>query len=496
MENYNQLINKAKSFYKLNEFENSKNCLLEVIRNFKLDTKVKSNIFLLLADLLSKLNSFKDVEKYLLKYLEIHPNNSAALNLVAKNFSRLNKFHESEEYYMKAISNNENDEVAIINLAVLLENLGRVSDASNLYKKALFINPKNFGALYNMSKLNKKNLEKKDIDLIKKSIESNNNEYFNIAAGYFLLANEEKNKNNFLKESSFLEKANDFSFKSKEKINEQALTYWLNLLPKKIEKLNYLTNSNNQKENKNINPIFVIGLPRSGSTLTETIISSGDNKIVDLGETNLVNWSLLDTHRSELFQKMNVVQDINVNIDSITKKLLNAYENLNVPIKDKKVFLLDKSLENFHYIDLILKIFPNAKFIHTYRNLEDNIIAIYKEFLSQISWSHSLKNIILYIDNYLKTIEKQKKNNKNSILSISLEELTDDPKKISKKIYQFCNIDWDEKCLNFHNKKNLFSKTASNNQIRSAILAYNKKKYEPYHFLIEDYKKSFSWLKS
>ena len=78
MENYNQLINKAKSFYKLNEFENSKNCLLEVIKNFKLDTKVKSNIFLLLADLFSKLNSFKDVEKYLLKYLEIHPNNSAA----------------------------------------------------------------------------------------------------------------------------------------------------------------------------------------------------------------------------------------------------------------------------------------------------------------------------------------------------------------------------------------------------------------------------------
>ena len=93
-------------------------------------------------------------------------------------------------------------------------------------------------------------------------------------------------------------------------------------------------------------------------------------------------------------------------------------------------------------------------------------------------------------------MKNKKKNNKNSILSISLEELTDDPKKISKKIYQFCNIDWDEKCLNFHNKKNLFSKTASNNQIRSAILAYNKKKYEPYHFLIEDYKKSFSWLKS
>ena len=494
MDNYNQLINKAKIFYKSNQFENTKNCLLEVLKNYKLDTKIKLNIFLLLADVLNKLNNFKDVEKYLLEYLEIYPTNSKVLNLIANNFLKMRKFHKSEEYYMKAISKNENDEAAIINLAILLENLGRDLDALNFYKKALIINPKNFGVLYNMSKLNKKKLVKKKIDLIKKSINSDNHEYFNIAAGYFLLANQENKKNNFLKEASLLEKANYFSFKSKEKKNKQGLNYWLNIIPNKLDKLIYLTNLNNQKKNKNIHPIFIIGLPRSGSTLTETIISSGNNKIEDLGETNLIGWSLLNIHRSDLFHDLNNDQEIKINIDSISKKLLNSYENLDVSIKDKKVLFLDKSLENFYYIDLILKIFPNAKFIHTYRNLEDNIFAIYKEFLSKIPWSHSLNDIILYIDNYLKIIEKQTKKNKDNILSISLEELTNDPKKISKKIYQFCNLKWDEKCLNFSNRNNLFSKTASNNQIRLGIQKYNKKKYEPYHFLIKNYKKNFNWL--
>ena len=153
MENYNQLINKAKFFYKSNEFENAKNCLLEVIKNFKLDANIKLNISLLLVDILNKLNDFKDIEKYLLEYLEFNSTNSKILNLTANNYSKMRKFHKSEEYYMKAIDINQNDESAIINLAVLLENLGRDSDALNFYKKALLINPKNLGVLYNMSKL-------------------------------------------------------------------------------------------------------------------------------------------------------------------------------------------------------------------------------------------------------------------------------------------------------------------------------------------------------
>lgn len=496
MENYNQLINKAKFFYKSNEFENAKNCLLEVIKNFKLDANIKLNISLLLVDVLNKLNDFKDIEKYLLEYLEFNSTNSKILNLTANNYSKMRKFHKSEEYYMKAIDINQNDESAIINLAVLLENLGRDSDALNFYKKALLINPKNLGVLYNMSKLKKNNLDKKKINLIKEFINSDNNEFFNLAAGYFLLANDESKRKNFLEETSFLEKANNFSFKSKEKRNKQGLNYWLNIIPNKIDKLTYTSNLIIQKENKNLYPIFIIGLPRSGSTLTETIISSGDNKIEDLGETNLIGWSLLSIHRSDFFQNSNENREIKIDTNSISKKLLNAYENLNVPVEDKKVIFLDKSLENFYYIDLILQIFPNAKFIHTYRNFEDNIFAIYKEFLSKIPWSHSLKDIMLYIDNYVKIIERQTKKNKNSILSISLEELTNNPEKISKIIYQFCNLEWDEKCLDFSNRNILFSKTASNNQIRLGIQTYDKKKYEPYRFLIENYKNNFSWLQS
>ena len=51
---------------------------------------------------------------------------------------------------------------------------------------------------------------------------------------------------------------------------------------------------------ENLSPIFIVGLPRSGSTILESIISSGEKKILNLGETGLINWSIISTHK-EIF---------------------------------------------------------------------------------------------------------------------------------------------------------------------------------------------------
>ena len=62
---------------------------------------------------------------------------------------------------------------------------------------------------------------------------------------------------------------------------------------------------------------------------------------------------------------------------------------------DNDIFV-DKSLENFFNIDLILKIFPKAKFIHSYRDYNDSVISIHQSFLNQLSWTHSIRDILDY----------------------------------------------------------------------------------------------------
>ena len=79
-----------------------------------------------------------------------------------------------------------------------------------------------------------------------------------------------------------------------------------------------------------------------------------------------------------------------------------------------------------------------------------------------------------------------KKKFPNKILTIDLEELTNDPETISKKLLSFCDIVWSEKVLDFYKREDLLSKTASNIQIRKQIYKYNKKRFEPYRYYFKD----------
>ena len=141
-----------------------------------------------------------------------------------------------------------------------------------------------------------------------------------------------------------------------------------------------------------------------------------------------------------------------------------------------------------------MKVFPKAKFINSIRNIEDNIFAIFKQSLSKISWTHSLENILEYIDNYLEVMNYFSKKYPENILTVNLEELTNNSELISKKIYSFCSLEWSEKILKFGDRKDLLISTASNIQIRENIKKYDNEKYKPYKDYISIFKNKYSWL--
>ena len=75
-----------------------------------------------------------------------------------------------------------------------------------------------------------------------------------------------------------------------------------------------------------------------------------------------------------------------------------------------------------------------------------------------------------------------------------LEELTNNPEEISKKLYSFCNLEWSNEVLNFHTRKDLLISTASNIQIRDNIKKYDNEKYKPYKNLLKSFYKNYDWL--
>ena len=325
------------------------------------------------------------------------------------------------------------------------------------------------------------------IDYLKKIMKNKNIELTEMGYGFFILAEQERKKKSYVKEIEYLTKAHKCMFEDKINKNKHTLNYWQNIIPLKYDKFNFV-NENNKSVLKDYKPIFIIGLPRSGSTVVEAILSSGATKIKTLGESSIINGTVVTTHNEF---KNN--ENTKIDLDILNNKIFQIMNDRNL-LNEKNQIFIDKSLENFFYIDIILKIFPNAKFVNSFRNIEDNILAIFQQSLEKLSWTQSLDDILKYIDTYLKVIEFYNKKYPKKIFSLDLSKLTTKPEEISKQLYDFCNLKWNHSVLDFYNRKDLLISTASNVQVRNRIKKYDYDRYKPYKYLLKNFVNKYSWL--
>jgi len=423
------------------------------------------------------------------KVIKLDSRNEIALNNIGNIYKEMKDFDQSIKYYLKSNFVNPSYKISKINLAILYHEIGRLDEAEKTYKEIINIDKLNFGVYFKLSEISFEYFNEKIIKFIAEALNKENISHYNKASGYFILAKSERLKKNFKEEFDLLNQAHQNCYKSNLKIYDQSLSYWLNVIPKKFDKIHFENNTLNELSKK-INPIFIIGLPRSGSTLVEGIISSGSLKIENGGETAIINSEIIKENLNKIFDN----NPLKVNLKNLCDNILKRYENLDLLQRNKNYFFTDKSLENFFYIELILKIFPNAKFIHCERNLLDSIFAIYGNFFDKMSWTHSIENILKYIDHYLIIINYFKKKYSQKIYSVQLEELTENSLNVSKKIYKFCDLEWSKSSLEFYKRKDLISKTASNTQIRKKIYKYDSNKYKIYKEFLKNHVNVYPWL--
>ena len=450
-----------------------------------------------IAQLFTKSLEFKNIgdlvksENTLKRVLKLEPNNSIALNNLGNIYSQRNDLNKAIIFYSKAVSIKKDYSNAIFNLALTSEEIGKKNDAIKLYKNAIRYDPDNLGFYHNLSRIDETIFLVKSINLIKKILKNKDCSNFNKSSGFFILAYDQRRKRNIKKEIEYLIQAHKFFLYSNEKIHNQISFFWIRLMPKIIKKFDFEL----EHTQKQIKPIFIVGLPRSGSTLIESILCSGKKIIPNGGETAIIHRTFMDVSKNFFVQKKFLIdgEKLNINEKSFVKKANDQYKLLNLTNKDN-VFT-DKSLENFFYIELIIKFFPNSKIIICKRNILQIIISIYQNFLPKIKWSHSIDNIVEYIDNYFKIIDNFEKEYPNKMHIVELEKLIKNPINSSKDLFNFCNLEWDKKCLEFYKRDDLISKTASNVQVRSKIFSADQKKNIAYKEFLQPYASKYEWLK-
>jgi len=468
-------------FYKLKELKRAKEYLEKTV-------KIQPNYAFAHFSLGNLQKEFKELKKAKASYLkaiEIRPSLAGAQNNLGLVLSEMGDSKAAVECYKKALQINPNQAGAYNNLGRIYTETGEFEKAIESHQMSIKLEPENLVHRFYLSELNKNFLNPEVKNKTEKILNNQKTHKINFVFGNFLLSRYARDEKNYEKELDYLIKAHNHFFElNKDKFKLYVKYCFDDVL--QIANFAKLESLKKNTDNK-IKPIFIIGVPRSGSTLIEKVIGSGE-KSVPMGEE-------VDVLESFVNSKVLEKKSLNLGEAEIFRdELISIYKDRGL-INEKNDFIFtDKSLNNFYYLRLINEIFPEAKIINCRRKPLSSIISIFQNNLTELAWTHNLENIFKYFDNYFQIINKFKEKYSNFIYDLDFENFTNQPEIESKKLMSFCNLPWDKKCLEFYKRKDMVSKTTSRQQIRKPIYKHKIDKYLPYKKLLNKYGDKYSWF--
>ena len=425
---------------------------------------------------------FKKAHYVFSKLLSQKPNDFRFNFQMGKVYYELNVLNKSIFYFNKSNKLQPNNPNILFNLAVALQGAGEITKAKKIYLDLILINPKDVKSYYGLFILGIQNITNELYQNLESIKNDKKTSLFEECLINFMFSKFEQSRGNLDNEIKFLKLSHKNCYDSNLIFNNQSDFYYKNIISNNFDKIIFNNDFEMIPEFNKQNHIFIVGLPRSGSSLVETIITHNDSNINSVGEFHGINTSILEQIGKIIYAKDLDYKKLKITIDKkkFQEGLIEKYDHF-----EKKIYL-DKSLENFFNIEVILQFFPNAKFIHTYRKFNDAVIGIYQTMLPELSWTHKIQDIINYINIYNKTINYFKKKYPSKILDVELSKLSNQKEIEAKKILEFCNINYDQNYLDYDTNNKLFNKTSSFLQVRSKIKEYNENKYKPYFYLIDE----------
>lgn len=240
---------------------------------------------------------------------------------------------------------------------------------------------------------------------------------------------------------------------------------------------------------KSKKPIFILGMPRSGTSLTEQILAThpevfGAGELSKIGEiaTSISYWCNKNTPFPEIVKELS--EDI---LDKCAKEYLDFIDSLS---GGKIPRVTDKMPHNFMYMGLIALIFPEAKIIHCKRNPLDTCLSNYFQHFAAagLSYAYNLEDLGHFYRLYLDLMQHWREVLPIKFYESEYEELVQNPKEKIKELLEFCELDWYEGCLEFYKTKRDV-KTASYDQVRKPLYKKSAGRWKRYEKHLEPLKR-------
>lgn len=396
--------------------------------------------------------------------LSIKPNYAEAHYNLGNVFKGLARLDEATESFRKALAINPSLAEAWNNLGNTLQALGKLNEAVECYRKTVSFKPELTEAHRQITKTKKFSEYDHDIKAMEFAIAKprvNDEQRMDLAFGlgkafddlgqhkkafeYFSTAN-------VLKRSTF-----DFSIESVKFQFQHLKDLFSKNFFESHQAVGFLEET----------PIFILGMPRSGTTLIEQILAShpdvyGAGELLDLKQVISAEFGEI----GDASFPGNVNQADNGLLSDIGQNYINAIRNRS----NSSRFITDKMPNNFQLIGMIKLILPNAKIIHCCRDPLDTCWSIYKNLFTSHGnyYAYDLGELGRYYSLYLELMDHWRRIMPEFIFDIHYENLVANQEPHTRELLDYCDLEWNDACLGFH-KTNRPVFTASAAQVRQPI---------------------------
>ncbi len=416
--------------------------------------------------------------------IKLAPKHPAAYLLLGSALSKQEKIDEAIASYRRAIEINPKNQDAYKGLGQILGQHGDQKEAIASFRKALEINPES-GSTYQALSTNKKYTEHDDdlraMEALYSKESISDQQRMHLAFG---LGKAHEDLGEYDKSMAFVMEAT----RLKRASIEYSAAVAGNIFRRTTDAFSLEFFSNHKDTgNPDKTPIFIIGMPRSGTSLTEQILAS--HPLV-FGAGELRTLSTLSIEVSANKAKSGFPECLaDFEAMDFFKLGANYIEEIRNYSKSS-TYITDKMPHNFLRIGLIKVILPNAKVIFCKRDPMDNCLSIFKNhFAEGHHYSYNLSELGQYYKWYLELMKYWQNTLPGFIYNLSYEQLVTNQEEQTRKLLDFCDLPWDSTCLDFHKTKRRVA-TASLAQVRRPIHSGSVQLWKRYEHQLEPLRKA------
>ena len=473
---YNLAIN----FHKLKKFDDAE-------KNYNQSIKLKPKLFSAynnLGNLYRELGQLKSAEKNYRKAIDLNKDYVFPYNNLGNILKKQGKIKEAEKYYIEAIKIDKNYIEPYLNLCDLLEKTNKLDYAFKIINSAKKINKKKDDLLFYESLIhfrlkNYKESENTIKKIYKKNISDLRTPNF-LKLKADLFEHQKDYKNAFINYEIMNQEIQKKIYNKKYSID----TYLENQKTKLNQILDFKgTNYQTLNDNSEIQPVFIIGFPRSGTTLLDTILR-GHSKICIAEEKPFVSKML-----SKLGKSNTVLKIENLSINEINNLKAIYFEEVKKTMTiDQSKILIDKFPLNIVNIGIIKKIFPNSKFILSIRHPMDSVFSSWVQNFEINEAMAVMTRLDKATDLYCTSMKILKLYNERynlKIHTIRYEDLVSNTYKEIFSVISFLGLDWEDHIIN--HQKTAFERNIINTPSYSQVIKpiyksaiYRWKNYKEY----------------